>query len=251
MAIQDDCILWNKQGSLAQITNSEIGPDFAWSGTSTYNAGKFDNGSYSAVAGNWMKTATDTGFVANAFIVEAWVKTDYNVVNGNPSDHANHELFEWWKSGNDKIILMFDAGANALQMANKVSGGWNQFNATNAAISWSAGDLVHLMFVMDRGGIGGGANTRRIYVNGSLAQASNVAVNNQANSGGYYKMLSLDGAAWDWNGLSDNVKVYNVVSESHITDIAANKDTEGWPVTDGGKLLDGFNSQLVDGSVLL
>jgi hypothetical protein len=232
LALRDDCYLHNKLGNAGEVAASEIGPNLAWIGTQQYESGKFGNAILvNAVDVNARVTGAFTGFDANAYIVEMWVKPDWDCVSGRPSIAGFLDPWHYFIDANNFTNLTFNQGA-AFQNYWAIRVGGVFTNWTIGEGDWTADDLVHLMWVYDRNGIGGGANTRRFYQDGVLLASSNIATANQAATAGTFYLGNFRTGGEPWKGGVDNIKVYQpaggAVSEAFITSVIAVKDIEGW-----------------------
>jgi hypothetical protein len=219
MALIDNRIGWWK---LEDVT-AEIGNDWTLNGSATWNSVKFNNGFYTNNNANYLSNAVTTGFDPNNFIFESWIKTDYNVVNGVPSDGNWHALFSWRYDGNNYITIWFAVGFGVFAQYNIGGSASNIFFAKG---NWTAGDLVHFMWVYKRAGIAGGANTVRLYIDASLEGSSNIALASQTNVGAY--RLSLNQLGFEnFTGSQDNVKIYDEADV--FQDVIDNRNNEGFP----------------------
>ena len=219
MALVDNCILWNKLGSAGEVTSSEIGQNGAWTGTPTYSACKFGNGSYSNNIGNYI-LIPDNDFDQDNFIFECWLKLDWSTPEVPP------HWWVWWEPDGSNRFSTGLEGGNIYSYWRQNSGG----GALNISVAQSitGGDLNHFMLVCNRSGIAGGADTRRIYWNTTLIYNSATALNASTAAAGNIKLLNHITTGGALNGVMDNLKIYNDTTQVTIDAIIANKDNEGW-----------------------
>jgi len=226
---RDSCILWNKNGSNAENTNSEIGQNGVISGVITYNACKHDNGSYSNNNANYISYAGND-LDLNKIIFECWFKCDVATTNGVCASGTVAWL-DWYKSNNDRFII-FQSGTG-FYVLTLVGGVLKQFQHTTG-LTWGAGTLHHIIVVYNKDGIAGGANTSRVYLDGSLITTNNGATDNQTTDpalGTLHQLVYFfNGASGqNFHGTQDNIKIYNNTDQAIIDDIIANKDNEDFP----------------------
>ncbi|HDD43453.1 MAG TPA: LamG domain-containing protein [Candidatus Desulfofervidus auxilii] len=203
----DNCIIWNKLGSDAEVTNSEIGADFSWTGTSAYKEGKFGNGIYTNNYQNYV-TASGADFTPNNFTVEMWIKTDFNVTNGQVDNGHKNTLFVWYYNSDNRMYWSFHDNSNALGFGIYVSGNITFYSTSN--INFNAGELHHVAFVFDRAGIGGTSDIAKMYFDGEEIYSSTSAPASQSNTGGTIYLTSLQGnSIWYYEGVIDNIKIWN------------------------------------------
>lgn len=192
-------------GSDTDLAQPVIGSAASWTGTSTYSACKFGNGSYSNNNANYI-TATAPTFTPNAFAVRMTVNTDFSVTNGVASDAANHTVFNWYNSANDRFILVVGTASTYIYF---VVGGVTQWDNWTTNVTWSASTNTDLLWVYDRAGIGGGANTKQLFINGtSVATAANQP-NAFAVSSATMYILQVQAASQAWDGICDNLQLYD------------------------------------------
>jgi hypothetical protein len=228
MALIDSCILHNKLGSVAEVGASEIGPNGVIGGAPTYHAVKFDNGVLIDTSGEYI--LFQNLLVGNKGIIEYWFKpSGWSITNGLGT--INYcVMFTWYVAGGaDYIYLQYWVG-NGIWAWNH-SAGQENWNFTGVNHDVANGQLVHFMYCYDRDGIGGGANTRRVYIDGVLIDSNNGPLGDISGDGVNNFMLGTHWLATSWvaRAYFDNIKIYNTCTESTITDIIANKDNEGWP----------------------
>jgi hypothetical protein len=217
-------------GSLAQIQSSEIGVNGTVVGSPSYNACKFDNGLYSNNTANHAVFVVSSQFNPNAFIVDFWINTDFSVTNDSVSDAGIHNFMGFASPTTYNFTTLGIDNGSGLRVNSWVSSVSHDNFLTGA--TWSASTNTHICFVFDRTGIGGGANIARAYIDGILVNSSATAVPNQVRTDFTMKTpLYWDGVTLlrPLDGVIDNIKIYNVVSEAIITAVLNNRNNEGFP----------------------
>jgi hypothetical protein len=214
----EEPINMNRLGNAAQIANGIKGVAWSWNGSATYSAGKFGNGMYTNNTANWLSTASDDGFDPNDFSISMWVRTDWSITNGVPSDATNHAFWEWNKSGQDRIII--NTNPADLCFAIKVLNVW-YFLPMTTGVTWAAATDTHLGFKYRRAGLSTG-NYREFYINGSLITSSAFQPPNQALSGGTFRLGGIAGA-WAVDSVIDQSLIFN----NEVTDFNFREDERG------------------------
>ena len=259
MALVDICELWNKTESASAVPGSggvgasEVGVNGAVGGSPTFPLCKFGNGIYCNASGE------DAAFVLNSArlnksIIEWWMKTDYNVVNGQPTD-GHHYFFEIESSVSTETFAVLAYKIAALGLVSYAAGDGGNLGK-NTIIDWSAGDLLHCMFVIDRSAGFDGAKTSALYINGAQVSSGTGALSDKGGAtGAIVHFGSSTGGGFVSKATEDNPKIYTDVSAAIIAEIILNSYTnnnEGWPVAGGKRMIDsGIRSNLIDGSVLV
>ncbi len=223
MALIDDCVLWNKLGNAGEVAASEIGQNGTPEVNVTYAPCKFDNG-FLSDAGLERVDFPDTDINTTKGIIEFWWKPDFN-------------------RGAKNAYLLADR-AGVIQISGTLIGTIFDFLVTGnsgsaqartlVAPAFSAGDLIHLLFVWDNDEGFDGTKTVAVYWDGT--QISSITIN--------FGAWTLDGIlrigivtsatnapinGLNANGIIDNIKIYDDVSADIIAAILANKDNEGFP----------------------
>jgi hypothetical protein len=229
----DELVLWNRLGSNGQVLHSNVGPDLEFYtggdelsviATPAYVPGVFGGaltigpGSYSTFFRVHNVVLADADQVLNPErgTIEAW----YQQVN-DPIDFQRG------------IYRIFDGGfglASGVGLESRVDG--LHFNVTFGGtfldiahnISAQNGTWIHVAGVWDRAGIGGSADTVRLYVDGAMVASSG------ANDWGATAGTRADIAGandYDIAGqfYVDNLKVWNAA----LTDFS-NRFDEDWGV---------------------
>lgn len=232
MELRKYCFFWNRTGNAAQIAASEIGPNCFWNGTEQYTEVKFNDGALvDAVDVNADVESSFTGFNVNAFIIGIWIKTTWSCAAGVPSIAGWLDPWHYRIDANNFITLTFNRVGAVYYHFFRIRVGGVFTDWTVSRGTWSAGDLVHLAWVFDRNGIGGGANTRRFYQDGILERSTNIATANQAATTGGFCLGNFHAGGEPWKGGVDNPKIIvaSSITEEMITAFMVNKDYEGFP----------------------
>lgn len=248
MSIQSENDLWNKLGSTAEITNSENGTNGAVNGTITHNAGKFGNASLSNNTANYIKFTSVSGFNADIWAIEFWYRpVGYSIVNGDTSDNNFHCPFAFVYNSQNFIQATYNPNQNSLFFNIRVSNINNFFSMKNHSVA--DGTLAHYLIVYDRtNGIGGGSDYIRLYVDGALAYNNGNRPFSQGNPMDLYFLVCSNGSTQSFPASADqdNLKLYSPaggITEQLITDILANRENEGWPVS-GRQVANRFNFEV-------
>lgn len=242
MPIRDDCVWWNRLGDAAQIGTSEIGVNCVWDNTPTYNAGKFDNGIYSNNANNRVRTYSFASSLVNnwrQFIVEFWLRTDYNLVAGIPSDATTHGMFSYYQNSDNRLRWVLDS-AWRIDLGARIGAVW--YNHRLIQANWSSGTDAHFLVAVNNAGIDGGADQFRLYVNNGLVYNSANDYANWSTSQSIYLLVqaTIGAIVTPLNGVLDNIKIYD--STAQLAGILANRETEGFPAS-GYPISNKFNFQ--------
>ena len=169
-------ILWNKLGSSSEISNSVFGPNGIISSNIEYGSAKFGDGfrpTEVASSGDG-RVSFPSSLISSlsAGCIEFWIKTGTNRPCGR-----NYFLVDAY----DEVTLEgfqcpYEYTANVLQLWILSNPPPHSAVIENSPYNWVPGELVHLAFVFKKGGIDGGPDTGRLYVNGSLAGSTNTAI---------------------------------------------------------------------------
>jgi hypothetical protein len=228
---EDNCNLWNKLGSAAEVGASEIGVNGTIAGAVTYTPMKFDDGSLIDAVGERIRF--DAINIDDKGSLEFWWQPDgYAIVNGVNDDGASHYIVEWSKSivAQDTSIRI---GTNGLGMYWywQVGAGSSTWYFSSADFDVADGELAHLLFVWDTAGIDGGVDIRRVYLNGTLVESSVAAVPSITGLGVQY--LAIGNATWALTVPGDcgfdNIKNYDDANAALTAAIIANMNNEAWP----------------------
>jgi len=227
VSLQDNVILWNKDEN--QV--SEIGPDGIEEGTVSHETCKFNNGWRFDAGGEGVKFANLD--VVNSGAIEFWARLrGMNIVDGA----GDISFCRWWMwhtglaSGTTFQYMMFFNSGSFWRW--QVLGVGSSFAFSNPDFDIADGELAHYLFVWDTGGIDGGPNVRRLYVDGVLMEATNVGLIDMTGFG--INDFELGNENWGANrryparATIDNVKDYQNITESIIQDILNNRENEGF-----------------------
>ncbi|MCK5644941.1 MAG: hypothetical protein KAJ19_29345, partial [Gammaproteobacteria bacterium] len=205
-------VLWNKLDDVTAVQNSEIGIDGIETGTIQYNAGKFGDGSYTNSTDNRINFQNFTSSSVNdwqEFTMEFWFKTDYDVEDGVALDGNVYTLYNW---------RINDENRNLSQITNDYRG-WQYFievsntvyRYTNTTISFTSEEAHHFAVVVNNSGIDGGDDKVRMYLDNDLTY--NLTTTHPSLSGTQDLLLlvhlTAGGYTTPFNGLMDNIKIYN------------------------------------------
>ena len=210
-----ECIFWNTLESTAHVNYSAAGPNGTVIGPVTYVPAQFDNGARIDANGEALDfiDSYDRLFGARG-CAEFWTKTDWNCTNGLSGDGATHKYLYGHQvtGGGDQNAEMNIQGGGVL-WGFRHNGVW-AYGALGpvAGMTWLAGTLVHIAFVWDQTGIGGSANTYRIYFNGAQIHSSNNAFTPPAFSPGPTVAIGNDqdqGRIHPIDAVVDNFKIWD------------------------------------------
>jgi hypothetical protein len=217
---------WYKFDDTAGLKDIISSNDVSWTGTPTYNTGKFGNGIYSNSTSNYV-SGSETVFNPCEHIIEMWVKTDWSITNGVPSDGQRHTYIHWVYDANNYILLNSLEGALATRWNIRIGGTFYVYTITTG-LTWSASTNTHLAWVFNCNGINGTSDIRRLYLNGSLVASDTTAIPTQTNTGGIYYNLVASFPAIDrvFDGVIDNQKIWNSTDSNTLNFVLANRETE-------------------------
>ena len=205
---EEKCIAWWKfEDRLA-----EIGDDLTEVGAPSYDPGEWNNGFYSNIVANYLKKIGETFFTPNVFIVEQFLKCDFNIVNGVAGDGAAHNIWQWYFNNDNRAQLEISNNpAWGSYLTIRYGGANNFYFNTNAAFDVVVGTNFHYFLVYDRAGIAAGANRVRMYFEGANIFNSAVIPANQGNTNGTWVVGIQDPAVPSRvvDSVIDNMKIYN------------------------------------------
>ncbi len=194
-------VLWNKLGSISEVTTSSFGTNMSIVGTPTYAAGVFGNG-VRVTANNHLEIPSSC-LLSNKGTVEMWVTPDVGFSS------AQRFLFEVVNNVGASIgtYFYYDSSFSAGQKFCFVASPNNCYGP-EAGVT-NAGVAVHVAAVWDFSGIGGGPNTIRIYTNGVAAISVSPTTPMTFKPNGTMRL----GVSWDntraYLGVIDNLKIWN------------------------------------------
>lgn len=240
----------NKLGSDFELANSPRGPNVAWSRPGTYKvyrAGKFNNGvdipSKATIGSDDYILGSGFVFNANRFITGIWTIPDTDVVNGAVQDtthSSRHGYFakNFDSNNNFMSFTSFGTDIGLSQFFTMINGVSSNYNITTG-FNMTAGQLYHIMLVVDRDGIGATNETVRLYLNRvEIYSNSTVPANQVLTSGILYIGTGLNNGAFginfQYDGVLDNIKDNNTfptnnISERKITRMLNNNNNEAFP----------------------
>jgi hypothetical protein len=208
-------IFWNKLENSGGV--SEVGPNLSVSGSPSFPPAEFNNGVYTTASSHIVMATLDSNFRTGVGTIEAWIKTDYNVVDGKPQDGNLHSLFNLGRySDSNAVSSLFiflhpasGYGLN-LQWSTTGGGGLQTGLPVSSGLTWNAGTLVHIRITWD---YLAGSNHFKIYLNGLYTGSGGGGFSDDSLNGrGFWIGVGQPG---DWsipfNGVHDNLKVYNDV----------------------------------------
>jgi len=167
----NNLILWNKLGSTAEVTNSEIGPNLWEVGTPTYAAGKFDNGfnNVTSAQTNHIKFTPDSAVNTSARKGSCgfWLK-----VGAGGFQPGGRPFSTDYTAGGTRILLYENGGQFVLWIGDSAT---NKTSCTSSEdpTSWAADEEHYIQCVWDRAGAGDKAE---IYIDG--VKDSSIGSNN-------------------------------------------------------------------------
>jgi hypothetical protein len=157
-------VLYSRLGAIGQVTTPVIGSAGSEIGSPSYASVKFGNG-LSTLTGGGSVGLTFPFSYTGKHTFDFWYKPnfDYNAGTGFltllhiPSISSGYLRIGFDKSTTDKFFTYVPDGTGAAKFVR-----WDQG-------AFSADDLIHIAWVVDKDGIDGSSNTQRFYVNGSAA----------------------------------------------------------------------------------
>lgn len=200
-------LLFNRLGSNTEVLNSVIAPNGTITGTITYNALKYGNGSYSNNNANNIIFNPITGFDPNKWSAEMWLDTDYNMVDG--VSNAYYGIIYWYYDANNYIIITLYPASYYNYCAFKIAGSTTNYSLRG--LTWTAHDKIHVAWTYNKDGIGGGADKLQVYVNGVKVGSSTTAAATGSVTGGEIGILTDPSFFGNEqaDACIDNLKVHN------------------------------------------
>ncbi|MCX8108910.1 MAG: LamG domain-containing protein, partial [Verrucomicrobiae bacterium] len=182
-----EVVLWNKMGNLAQVTNSEVGPGFAFRPGVSFVTGRYGGALATqggeTGGGGYLTMSPQNFFGADnrQGTVEVWIKKripraipyetplvaifgiqNYDLIT--PGDSGYESIFAYWSDG--------FTGSGGMEFTIKDS---NNVDHRANDLSWDnvpVNQWVHMAFVWDLNGIEGSPDRMRIYRDGVLVAAN-------------------------------------------------------------------------------
>jgi len=207
----------------------------------TYPTCKFNGGFYPGSNTVVLRNISSNPVSYEKGLVESWIKTDFNMVNGARSDSlslgVNFEMFLY--SGNAPAFVYCRFNPTQMSFIVRTNGSGTQavFISTSSGLTWTAGDLVHFMFCWDKDGIGATSETMRIYVNGVKVDSSTVSIASSPHTTGQFYVGNANIPGTSSRLITDNVKVIcdgRSITEDIIQYAVDNRNNEAWippPIT--------------------
>jgi hypothetical protein len=213
-------ILWNKLGSIEEVTNSEVGPNGKVIGPIDFGLVKFGNGVIPK-EGNFESGVDFPSSIFNpeSGTIEFWMKAFflpepyefgvYGFINNTYFESARQPLHWFWHNPTSNTVWFKFGLSDGVKV---------EISDFNPEIN----KPVHMALVWDRNGIEGTEETIRMYINGSV-KATSKSKNWGTDNGGESRIAN----GWDWDYSEnrfamDNFKVFNFAK----TDFS-DRDIEG------------------------
>ena len=238
MALQDDCDLWNRCEDDAGIGLSEIGPNGIVTLNPTYGAVKFNNGIKSTGADYARFPNAHPGGVSIAEF--RWIPDYASGVGGVRVPYSTLDA-----GANDSIQVIHNFPTYTIGLFAYDGGARRSQYRYNTA--WGAGTLHHILIVVDSAA--GPTNRFKFYFDTVLQIPVARPEDNAftfADMDAYTSFPTITN-----NSALDNLKIYH--SAGQLAGILANWQNEAWPVTGGGRLINGglLRPNLLRGGVLI
>jgi len=223
---EDSCILWNQLQDASLV--SQIGIDGTNHGA-TFKPGYFDNAARIDANPEDIKFYNMT-INLNEHIMEFYIKTDYDVVDGLPSDNQNHWLIDTPIAGTVPTNGRFNLTIHktyGISMFSTV-GGW--LAAKDFTTSWSAGTWHRIFCIISRSASFDGDKTEAIYIDNVETASSDETLGDQQDRaydvciGNIARVINK---IYPFDGLLDNFKIYQNPTPTLLAAIRQN-GKEGW-----------------------
>lgn len=205
--------------------NGPAGVDF---GVVSYPAGLWDN-CVRVNGSNESVDFSDPLLDFNELVIEFQVKTDYNIVNGEPSDAVNHNPFDFrFTKGGARTMLFYFAPTSGIYLLHTDG---NLFFDTTT--DWALGTWNHVAIVLSRSANFDGAKTNALYINGVQTAGDNTALTDLSGASSVTLYLGtpitrnqpLDGEV-------DNIKIWGYATANVVDLVAKNKGNERFGLND-------------------
>jgi hypothetical protein len=220
MGLKDSCVLWHK---LESAGNSEIGPNPSETGTTTYAAAKFGNGIVDDGAGNKL-LFSNAITTPNAFVVSFWWIPGY--ASTSATDYDVWAAYDAWLTNG--MLIWRQGATNAFYI-------WTDTANYRFNLPAFSADSQHSVVFMRDTSAGSGLRLR-LWFDGSEETVDNVyAEDTTTMSGSVDFHIGYTNSTYTHDSILDNVKIFNDVSL--ITDIVANVDIEGFPITNKPRMI--------------
>jgi len=167
-------VVANRLGSLSQVNNSVIGVNGAIDGTVTYSSVKFDNGADTGTVRNnrvvFLETSGTLLPNTDQYTVEYWCQPTWACTDSVAQDGVQHLLWGLHTDTSDSTdwehINIFN-GSSYWYSKTPSGTELNPRLDTISGLTWTASEIFHIAWVVDKNGIGGGSDTLRVYKNGT------------------------------------------------------------------------------------
>ncbi|MFC1517960.1 LamG-like jellyroll fold domain-containing protein, partial [Candidatus Margulisiibacteriota bacterium] len=210
----DGIRLWNRLGSDAQVSASDIGLNGAWDGSSIYHPGKFGSAAYSGDSNNRVKFASFPSSLINdfnKFTIEFWFRTDWSCNAGVPSDGDSHYFMNYYGDSTNRLRWGVDMGVgHELTFDVMIGGIWYIHRGYKP--NWAASTDVHMAIVVDNEGIEGGSDKFRVYIDGAEITSGETGGLTTWNAELDLEILvhhTIGSYLQPWDGVMDNIKIFN------------------------------------------
>ena len=224
----DNCIFWSK---LENDSGYEIGNGLSEIGSTNFAAGKWNLGLSNSQTSNCLRAEATEDINPDNLFVEFYLRPSYNMINGIPAS-GNKGYFMIGQNpvaGYNKIELYSVAGY-CFNIHIEFSGDNYNSVCTPAALNMTAGNNYHFGFAFNRAGIAGTAETVQIYFEKNKIWSDTHVYGPKVGSG-FKAYIGADFNDFSLDGVIDNFRLYNDTSAALINAIIANKDNEGFPVS--------------------
>jgi len=212
--------LWNRLGSIEEVTNSEVGPNGEIVGSPVFTLCKFNNGVYVEDENHWI-SFNSSEFDVNSGCIEFWWKSpgDSSVIDPNYGKFVGICVSGMGVSlpyGKCRIIFHNLRKQVQFQYSFHDDSGVNNIYLISDVIPYTQDELIHWAIVWDKNGRIENAYTLAIYQNGSLIKGTNANITSSIplTWEDNLKVGSPTGnstASWDaCKGPVDNIKVWNI-----------------------------------------
>jgi hypothetical protein len=218
--------LWNKHEDEDLI--SEVGVDGIAVGGVTFPEGKFGNTLRIPTPGdtgqyNDMAPTSDK----HSLIIDFWMRTDYDVTNGYPSDATLHYVFANSFEIDDIPKFLFWVIHTT---ANRFYFHAGEAICANTTIDWNKEEYNHYAVIVDRHATFDGDATIAFYFNGAQIAKCNPALSDWSNPTIDRFRVGCSGILTSpLDGDIDNLKIRGPASPELLQYVLDNRDNEGEP----------------------
>lgn len=237
-SLRGSCILWNKFGSLAELQNSEIGPDFSVvNGTPTYEAFKHGNGMRLGAGAVMIRIADLSSLDKNKGLIEYWWKPNF----ANTLNAVKRMFITAGVVGEISFNCNFRGDiTNGLLGLIFVANNFATASQPQTSQAFSSGDSIHVMHAWE--------NTRspgryKIFLNNVANTIYFAGRDLDWTSGDFASPIVFNLGAADALGADsvfDNMRIYTEGDDAFAAQVYANKDNEDLP-SEGRPLANKYN----------